>query len=181
MPQSFIFYKPRDIVSGDFYWIHEIPEENKIFVAAADCTGHGVPGAFMSMMGMEKLNQSVKVIHKLSPSSILSYLNKEIKLTLGKHINERELRDGMEIALAEIDLKNNSITFSGANRPIWVVSPNKGDDDIEVIKPTKAGIAGFTEFEQVFDQHVIQLLKGQTVYYLPMVLLINLVAQQVKK
>jgi serine phosphatase RsbU (regulator of sigma subunit) len=164
VPQSFIFYKPRDIVSGDFYWIHEMPEENKIFVAAADCTGHGVPGAFMSMMGMEKLNQSVKVIHKLSPSSILSYLNKEIKLTLGKHINERELRDGMEIALTEIDLKNNSITFSGANRPMWVVSPNKSDDDIEVIKPTKAGIAGFTEFEQVFDQHVIQLLKGQTVY-----------------
>jgi serine phosphatase RsbU (regulator of sigma subunit) len=70
----------------------------------------------------------------------------------------------MEIALIEIDLKNNSISFSGANRPLWIVSPNKAEEDIEVFKPTKAGIAGFTEFEQVFEQSAIQWQKGQTVY-----------------
>lgn len=164
IPQSFIFYKPRDIVSGDFYWIHEIPEENRIFVAAADCTGHGVPGAFMSMMGMEKLNQSVKVLGKINPSNILSYLNKEIKLTLGKHIKERELRDGMEIALIDVNLKENTINFAGANRPLWLVSPDKDAEDIEVFKPTKAGIAGFTEFNQVFEQNSIKVLPGQTIY-----------------
>jgi serine phosphatase RsbU (regulator of sigma subunit) len=164
VPDSFIFYKPRDIVSGDFYWIHEIPEENRIFVAAADCTGHGVPGAFMSMMGMEKLNQSVKVLSKVNPSKILSYLNKEIKLTLGKHINERELRDGMEIALIDIKLNENKISFAGANRPLWIVSPGKDAEEIEVIKPTKAGIAGFTEFDQVFEENTIQIEKGQSIY-----------------
>jgi serine phosphatase RsbU (regulator of sigma subunit)/ligand-binding sensor domain-containing protein len=164
IPESFIFYKPRDIVSGDFYWIHELPDENRILIAAADCTGHGVPGAFMSMMGMEKLNQSVKDIKNINPSAILSYLNKEIKLTLGKHIQERELRDGMEIALIEVNLLTNQINFSGANRPLWVVSPGKEAEDIEIYKPTKAGIAGFTDFEQVFEQTTIQIQKGQTIY-----------------
>jgi len=164
IPQSFIFYKPRDIVSGDFYWIHELPEENRILVAAADCTGHGVPGAFMSMMGLEKLNQSIKVLTEIGPSQILSYLNREIKATLGKHINERELRDGMEIALIDINLKENTIAFSGANRPMWVVTPDKTADDIEVYKPTKAGIAGFTERSQVFEQSIIKILPGQTTY-----------------
>lgn len=164
IPESFIFYKPRDIVSGDFYWIHEIPSENRIFIAAADCTGHGVPGAFMSMMGMEKLNQSVKDIKNINPSAILSYLNKEIKLTLGKHIQERELRDGMEIALIDVNLNNNSITFSGANRPLWLVTKGKESDDIEIFKPTKAGIAGFTEFDQVFEQITINIEKDQTIY-----------------
>ncbi|HRG57686.1 MAG TPA: SpoIIE family protein phosphatase [Bacteroidia bacterium] len=164
IPESFIFYKPRDIVSGDFYWIHEIPQEKRILIAAADCTGHGVPGAFMSMMGMEKLNQSVKDIKNINPSLILSYLNKEIKLTLGKHIQERELRDGMELGLIDVNLNNNTILFSGANRPVWIVSPNKNDDEIEIFKPTKAGIAGFTEFDQVFEQLSIKIEKGQSIY-----------------
>jgi len=164
IPESFIFYKPRDIVSGDFYWIHEIPNDHRIFIAAADCTGHGVPGAFMSMMGMEKLNQSVKEIKSLNPGAILSYLNREIKLTLGKHSQERELRDGMEIALVDINLKEKTIEYAGANRPLWVVSANKDAEDIEVYKPTKAGIAGFTEFDQVFEQEKITIQTQQTIY-----------------
>lgn len=164
IPNSFIYYKPRNIVSGDFYWVHTFNDQNRILVAAADCTGHGVPGAFMSMMGMEKLNQSTKSIKLLSPGKILSFLNQEIKLTLGKHQSVGELKDGMEIVLCDFDLDQRKLVYAGANRPLWIVKGAEGKKEIEQIKPTKAGIAGTTEFDKQFEESTIDLMPGETVY-----------------
>ncbi len=164
IPNSFIFYRPRNIVSGDFYWVHTFQDQNRILVAAADCTGHGVPGAFMSMMGMEKLNQSTKEFDGISPGKILSFLNKEIKLTLGKHQSAGDLKDGMEIVLCDIDLNTNSFVYAGANRPLWFVNKEADSWSIEAIKPTKAGIAGTTDFYQQFEETHRQLKKGDVFY-----------------
>jgi serine phosphatase RsbU (regulator of sigma subunit) len=164
IPHSFIFYRPRNIVSGDFYWVHTFQDQNRILVAAADCTGHGVPGAFMSMMGMEKLNQSTKEFDGISPGKILSFLNKEIKLTLGKHQTASDLKDGMEIVLCDIDLNNNTVVYAGANRPLWFVNKSEEGWSIEALKPTKAGIAGTTDFHQQFEETKRQLKKGDVFY-----------------
>ncbi len=168
--ESFIFYRPRDIVSGDFFWFWEpgnsnfLLEKNELpMLAVADCTGHGVPGAFMSMIGMEKLNQAVRELNNPEPSSILSFLNREIKTTLKQHGDQASSHDGMEISLLMIDIEKRKIYFSGANRPCWIFR-NDEKKTIEVISPTKAGIAGLTLTTQVFPTTEITLNQGDTIY-----------------
>jgi serine phosphatase RsbU (regulator of sigma subunit) len=172
LPQSFVLFKPKDIVSGDFYFFHKSPSPSErgrgeVFIAAADCTGHGVPGAFMSMIGSEKLEDAVS--QTIDTSEILKLLNKGIKTTLHQSENNESTRDGMDIALVRIDLTGfenlsglTTLHYVGANRPIWII--RKGQSEVEEIKATKKAIGGFTEDNQHFETHEIKLQKGDTFY-----------------
>ncbi|MCS6904407.1 MAG: SpoIIE family protein phosphatase [Bacteroidia bacterium] len=121
-PQSFIFYKPKDIVSGDFYWYCE--RNNHMYIATVDCTGHGVPGAFMSVLGASQLTEIIQHHAVEEPNLILSKLHEKISENLNKgsasENSEEGLNDGMELALCRINLSSKQIHFAGANRPIWL-------------------------------------------------------------
>ena len=120
LPQSFILFQPKDIVSGDFYWVNTY--NNKLLIAVADCTGHGVPGAFMSMIGSTLLNEILHYQNNLSPSEILSLLN--VRITKALHQKQGEISsqdDGMDMALCSIDYSTNEIEFAGANLSLTMV------------------------------------------------------------
>lgn len=157
-PKSFILYKPKDIVSGDFYFFHK--NDTSVYIAAADCTGHGVPGALMSMIALEKLEETF--VNSSNISEILQHLNVVIKASLKQKNNEESMRDGMDIALCSLDKKNLILKYSGAYRPLWIV--RKGNNEIEIIESTKKSIGGFTDDDQTFECHEIQLQKGDTFY-----------------
>ena len=157
-PQSFILFKPKDIVSGDFYFFQK--KNQSIFIAAADCTGHGVPGALMSMIGSEKLEDAVS--QSADTSEILKLLNKGIKTSLRQSDSDESTRDGMDIALCSVDIQNCIVKYAGANRPIWVI--RNGQTTVEEIKATKKAIGGLTEDSQHFDSHEIKLQQGDTFY-----------------
>jgi ligand-binding sensor domain-containing protein/serine phosphatase RsbU (regulator of sigma subunit) len=166
LSQCFILFKPKDIVSGDFYFFHK--KNELIFIAAVDCTGHGVPGAFMSMVGSERLSDAVQ--QTSDTTEILSLLNKGVKTSLKQSDKDESTRDGMDIALCCIDLRNSVVKYTGANRPIWLIRKNSlpaGTDpliSLEEIKPTKAAIGGLTPDGQHFASHEIQLSAGDTFY-----------------
>ncbi len=121
---SFVYYKPRDIVSGDFYWATE--QNNKLIVAAADCTGHGVPGAFMSMLGVSFLNQIVNIYHTLDSQRILTRLRSMIIHALKQSVDdENSTRDGMDMSLIIYDKDKLEIQYSGAYNSIYIISSNK--------------------------------------------------------
>ena len=115
----FIFFHPRDIVSGDFYWTTEI--QNKLVIAAADCTGHGVPGAFMSMLGIASMNEIVNKMDNISAAGILNNLRDNIIKSLHQTGKEGESKDGMDIALCVVDKINNELHFAGANNPLYLI------------------------------------------------------------
>jgi serine phosphatase RsbU (regulator of sigma subunit) len=158
LKECFVLFKPKDIVSGDFYFYHK--NQNSIFVVAADCTGHGVPGAFMSMIGSEKLDDAIA--HSKNTSEILKHLNQGIKSSLHQSDNSDSTKDGMDIALCSIDIEKRIVNYSGANRPLWLI--RKGNLEIEEFKPTKKAIGGYTDNDQHFENHEIQLQKGDTIY-----------------
>ena len=119
----FIFYKPKDIVSGDFYWQYNDEQNERLIVATADCTGHGVPGAFMSIIGKQGLDQSVIQNNKFSPAEILHDLNNHLSKFLQKELN-KHITDGMDISVYCIDYSNRSdkkLTYSGALNSIYIV------------------------------------------------------------
>ncbi|MFL5763778.1 MAG: tetratricopeptide repeat protein [Bacteroidia bacterium] len=154
---GFGLYLPKDVVSGDFYWFSEIGET--VFFAAADCTGHGVPGAFMSMIGIDKLNSFIdKKVDKLP--QILSLLNISIKHALKQKKDSVSSKDGLDIALCSLDSRTRVLNFAGANRPLWILR-NK---EIIEYKPTKASIGGYVEDHQEYIAHTIQLERGDKVY-----------------
>ena len=127
--ETFTFYKPKDIVSGDFYWF--TVRGDKIFIALADCTGHGVPGAFMSIIGIDLLNQIVIQQACEEPDKILSFLNDELREKLRKGKEELILKDSMDVALCIIDKNTREISYSGALIPLFIVS----DGEVSEIKP----------------------------------------------
>lgn len=158
----FILYRPKDIVSGDFFWFYAHPQKQNCFLlAVADCTGHGVPGAFMSLIGKEKLDKAVT--ESDSPSKILNCLNVLVKASLQQDSNQ-VARDGMDIALIQMQFHSNgaSIKYAGANRPLWII--RKDTHNIEETKATKHAIAGFTEEQQQFEEHNLELQKGDSIY-----------------
>lgn len=159
LPNSFILFKPKDIVSGDFYFF-QMNTEKSIYIAAADCTGHGVPGAIMSMIGSEKLEYAI--LQNTDTSEILKILNNTIKTSLKQSSNNESTRDGMDIALCCIDTENRIVKFAGANRPLWIIRKNQ--NTLEEIKATKKAIGGFTVNDQHFISHEIKLEKGDTLY-----------------
>jgi PAS domain S-box-containing protein len=155
----FIVFKPKDIVSGDFYYF-EKKDEKTVYLAAADSTGHGVPGGFLSMLGTEKLNNAL--LQSETPGEILSILNTSIKYSLSNSSQDKTMMDGYDIALCRIDLETNVLHYAGAHRPIWILKKNSGV--IEEIKATRASIGGWTKEMQAFETHQIQLEKGDSFY-----------------
>lgn len=117
LPDSFVFFKPKDIVSGDFYFFAEA--ETKVIVAAVDCTGHGVPGAFMSMVGANHLKRIVREQGITDTSRILDELHKQVLLSLNRDITKRDSKDGMDVAIISIDKSKKEVQFSGAVRPLY--------------------------------------------------------------
>lgn len=158
LPKSLLLYKPKDILSGDFYYCQE--SDDKIVLVVADCTGHGVPGALVSMIGIEKLKNLV--LKSNNCSDLLEQLNKSIKTTLGKSTGEGNCQDGMDMAVCSIDTKTQTVSFAGANRPFWLI--RKGQSDVEEIKATKRAIGGCTPHNQHFASHSINLQSGDTFY-----------------
>lgn len=162
----FILYKPKDIVSGDFYFFSDLYAKEKkgdIIIAAVDCTGHGVPGAFMSMIGCEKLKDAVDASEK--PGIILQELNKGIKMALRQSGESNSTRDGMDLSLCAIPAIYNGkaeIKYAGANRPLWIIK--KGMTEVREIKATKHAIGGYTDEQQLFEEHTIQLEKEDSFY-----------------
>jgi serine phosphatase RsbU (regulator of sigma subunit) len=161
----FILYKSKDIVSGDFYFFSDKhTPDNKVIIAAADCTGHGVPGAFMSMIGSEKLKDAVDMTWH--PDGIIQNLNIGLKTAL-RQSGETGTRDGMDISVLAIpaDYKNSdsiTVEYAGANRPLWVIK--KGSEEVAEYKATKHAVGGFTADEQIFDLNVLQFEKGDMLY-----------------
>jgi serine phosphatase RsbU (regulator of sigma subunit) len=119
----FILYLPKDIVSGDFYWVHET--DGLFMLAAVDCTGHGVPGAFMSIVGFNQLNHAVSVKKARSASVILDELNKGVITTLNENKAEGSIKDGMDMSLCILNLKSRKAEFAGANNPMYLIRNNK--------------------------------------------------------
>jgi sigma-B regulation protein RsbU (phosphoserine phosphatase) len=134
LPESFILFQPKDIVSGDFYWLGSTGD--LIIIVAADCTGHGVAGALMSMLGISLLNQIVNERGITSPSLILDQLDSLVTSALKKNANESHA--GMDIAICNIDFKKKQLQYSGANRPLWIIRGN----EIEIIKADRFSIGG---------------------------------------
>lgn len=159
----FIFFKPRDVVSGDFFWFNQ--KSDSCFLAVADCTGHGVPGAFMSMLGLEKLNQAIKDSSRINVSEILSEINIGIKKSLGQDQIMQKSKDGLEIVLIEINQAQKKLEYAGANRPLWMFRRDEKNEIENIIfKPTKAGIAGHTESNQQFSSHTIPLKSKDEIF-----------------
>ena len=164
--EYFLFNKPKDIVSGDFYWISEIPNlkntdtfQNKLFVAAADCTGHGVPGAFMSMLGITLLHEIVNTTTNYNTGFILDSLRKNVIKSLKQKKESSTINDGLDIALCMIDREKNEIQYSGAYRPIIII---KNNEFIE-IKADKQPISSYVK-EKSFSTHNISFSTNDKLY-----------------
>jgi serine phosphatase RsbU (regulator of sigma subunit) len=121
--ENFILYKPKDIVAGDFYWSEKI--DNLFFIAAADSTGHGVPGAMVSVVCSNALNRSVKEFKYTTPGSVLDKTRELVIETFEKSASE--IKDGMDVSLLCIDIQNKKVFWSGANNPLWYIQDNQID------------------------------------------------------
>jgi PAS domain S-box-containing protein len=154
----FILFKPRDVVSGDFYWMKE--KDNKLVFVAADCTGHGVPGAFMSMLGVSFLNEIVNKDKVTSASNILDELRYLVKSTLS-HSKEQKA-DGMDISLVIIDRQNMKMQFAGAYNHLYLFR----DKELQVTKADRMPIGNYVGKERPFTNHEMDLKKGDTFYLL---------------
>ena len=156
-PSSFVLFKPKDIVSGDFYWIGKY--KNEQMFAAVDCTGHGVPGAFMSLVGANGLNSAV-IEHKLGdPGKVLDDLNKYASEALNKS-NDDSVRDGMDITICALNRKEMKLRFAGAYNPLYLIR----DNELEIIKTSKFAIGSFKPGEQNFETFEIDIKKGDKIY-----------------
>jgi len=158
---SFVFHRPRDIVSGDFYWLQEF--DDKVLIAAVDCTGHGVPGAFMSIIGNNALNAAVREEGLTTPSLVLDSLNRGVSstLTLQADINEVGIKDGMDIALVTIDYKNMTVQYAGAYNPIYIIR----DGHLMETKGDKFPIGlSIDDKLRLFTNHSFDLVEGDMIY-----------------
>lgn len=158
-PDLFIFYQPKDIVSGDFYWYKRL-SDHEFLLAVADCTGHGVPGGFMSMICSDKLHQAAEL--STQPNEILFHANNYLKDALKQGNIEGGTKDGMEIALLKVNTASREVWYSGANRFLWIVKSGSGE--LTEIKATKASIASTTEYNSSYEGHHLQLQKGDQLY-----------------
>ncbi|MDO9185570.1 MAG: tetratricopeptide repeat protein [Bacteroidia bacterium] len=159
LPESFIFFRPKDIVSGDFYWFSE--KQDKLLIAIADCTGHGVPGAFMSMIGNTLLNEIVNVKNIVEPAQILNQLNNGIVSLLHQGETLTTQDDGMDITILSIDKTNNQIEFAGANHFSYLIKQNQ----LETLTGDIFSIGGmFGRSDINFTSKKISVQKGSTIY-----------------
>lgn len=158
LPNYFILFRPRDIVSGDFYWIGQ--KDGLTIVVAADCTGHGVPGAFMSMMGVSFINDIVNVDGVVSPNQILENLRQKIIATLWQTGKEGESQDGMDMAVCVYSKDMRQVQFSGAYNPLYII---RGGELIEC-KADKMPVGVHPKQNLAFSTHTIDLLPGDNLY-----------------
>lgn len=157
LPQMFIYYKPKDIVSGDFYWFSKF--ENKYVITAIDCTGHGVPGAFLSMIGNTLLHEIVNIKHVFKPDEILTMLHTGITLALNQESEDSGSEDGMDMSLCTVDTKQHRFQFAGAKNNLYVVQGDK----LKILKANYYSIGGkplrpdmkveFTSYDFMYDDN----------------------------
>lgn len=159
-PEAFILYKPKDIVSGDFYWMERFGDD--IFIAVVDCTGHGVPGAFLSIVGNNLLNQAVNEHGISKPSLILNEMNKNLAKLI-RNQDDYDFKDGMDMALIAINKKTGRLQFAGANNPLWIIR-NEGKV-FEEVRGDKRPIGSFDQSgTPSFTNHELTVVAGDTVY-----------------
>ena len=155
LENSFILFKPKDIVAGDFYWLEE--KDDWTFFAVADCTGHGIPGAMVSVICKNALSRSVRESEVIDPGQIL---NETRKMIIQEFDTSSEgVKDGMDIALCA--MKNNQLKYAGANNPLWII--RKGSTSIEMYKANKQPV-GIYDYATDFDTHDVRLNTGDTLY-----------------
>ena len=158
-PEIFIYFRPKDIVSGDFYWIGK--SGPYAYVAAVDATGHGVPGAFLSLLGYNLLNTILKENPEIGPSAILDELNRGFSERMFKEYQQKALRDSMDLALCRIDAKNRELLYSGAYNPLWIV--RKGE--MIVVKGDKFPIGSYLENpDNHYSEHKVILEDHDMIY-----------------
>lgn len=152
---AFVLFKPRDVVSGDFFWFADKGDQQ--FIAAVDCTGHGVPGAFMSMIGNDMLDEIINVLDVSSVDIILNEMHKKVRKALKQ--KETDNRDGMDMSICMIDKKRGVLEFAGAKNPLVYIDYNdKGQPELQTIKGDKMPIGGMQrEAERIFSKHTIKL------------------------
>lgn len=167
LPSSFVFYRPKDIVAGDFYWFHADEHhegENtkpSIIFAAADSTGHGVPGAMVSVVGSNSLDRCVKEFKLHRPADILEKLTDLVIKTFD--MPGEEVKDGMDISLCAYDPNTRQVQYAGANNPLWIVRRDIEGIELIEVKADKQPIGKF-DYRKPFTNHTIQLQEGDCVY-----------------
>ncbi len=159
-PDSFILFQPKEIVSGDFYWFAK--KKNEVYLAAVDCTGHGVPGAFMSMIGNDLLNQIINVQNISETGLILNNLHEDVQSAL-KQEDQSGNHDGMDIALCKINIKTNELDFASANRVLYLYKNSK--EDLVEIKGDTKSIGGLIAMgKRDYTNYKVRLGKGDSFY-----------------
>lgn len=158
LPDHFILFKPRDVVSGDFYWYTK--KDEKIYIAACDCTGHGVPGAFMSIIGTSLLNETINENVSLKPSDVLNILRDKLINALKQRTGDQESKDGMDMVLCCIDKASNTLWFAGANNPLYYITNNELNEFKGDKQPV--GIHGIES--KPFTNREIKFNKGDMIY-----------------
>ncbi len=159
--ESFILYKPRDVVSGDFYWAYK--QENKWFLAVVDCTGHGVPGAFMSMIAYSLIYRAIKVKHQYNPAKILELLHAETRVVMRQ--KDGVNNDGMDLCLCVLEENKDNkdeytLTYSGAKRPLYLIK----DNEFMVLDECRKSVGGVQSKNIIFENRTIQIKKGDKLY-----------------
>lgn len=156
---SFVLNLPKEIVSGDFFWLHR--QEHKLIIAVADCTGHGVPGAFTSIISNMVLNEIVAVNTALQPSEILSKLHQRIIHIFKMNENNAHSHEGLDIALCMIDFENDHLQFAGAGRPLILVR----NHELKLLKGTNQSVGGFISLDEInYKTHEVSLEDGDMIY-----------------
>lgn len=158
LPHAFILHKPKAVVSGDFYWINTV--ESQITIAVADCTGHGVPGAFMSILGYNMLENAIRNMIFPAPASILDALNKEMINSLSKGSEGKNNKHGMDISLISIDTRTHQLQFADAHNSIYIIR-NK---ILTELKADKKGIGSPDKNYNSFTNQQFQLQQGDMIY-----------------
>lgn len=155
----FVYYVPRDIVSGDFYWYDKRPD-GSIYFVCADCTGHGIPGAFMSMMGIDGFNYAILERAIYNSGDILTHVNRFIKDSLNQEHESTKSKDGMDAAIISLNPEKTELTYSGANRPMYLIR----NEELIEFKPNKLSIGGNHLSEYQFSSEKIATSKGDCIY-----------------
>ncbi|MBO4372060.1 MAG: SpoIIE family protein phosphatase, partial [Bacteroidales bacterium] len=164
LPKFFMFYRPRDVVSGDFPWFFE--KDGNIYIAAVDCTGHGVPGALLSFIGYFNLNIIADHADTLHAGQVLDQLHLGVRKTLKQDSEEQEARDGMDIALCKINFETGILHFSGAHRPLYYLNSQR---ELIQYKGTMQAIGGKPprkgKDEKLFDNYEIKFAPGEKCFF----------------
>ncbi len=161
--ESFVLFKPKDIVSGDFYWIYE--KNNVVFYATGDCTGHGVPGGFMTMLGISFLNEIVEVKGFTTPSEILNNMREKIITTLKQHGNFGESKDGMDITVCSLDKTKKEFQYASANNALYIIKAEQQGhgQELQIHRADKQP-CGFYLLPKPFTNNIIKVEEGDAIY-----------------